>query len=92
MAREHTEASAADRQRSQSPRGNSLCVPGMYRQSGGKKLPASSMGARLDKAQRDATANYGGGSAPRNGVQTTLMGTPRNTEVAAIRKNTLLEV
>ena len=50
------------------------------------------MGARLDKAQRDATANYGGGSAPRNGVQTTLMGTPRNTEVAAIRKNTLLEI
>ena len=50
------------------------------------------MGARLDKAQRDATANYGGGAAPRNGVQTTLMGTPRNTEVAAIRKNTLLEV
>jgi len=78
--------------RSQSPRANSLCVPGMYRQSGGKKLPASSMGARLDKAQRNATANYGGGSAPRNGVQTTLMGTPRNTDVAAIRKNTLLEV
>ena len=79
-------------QKNRSPRGNSLCVPGMYRQSGGKKLPASSMGARLDKAQRNATANYGGGSAPRNGVQTTLMGTPRNTDVAAIRKNTLLEV
>ena len=63
-------------------------VPAIRRQEAARIL----YGARLDKAQRDATANYGGGSAPRNGVQTTLMGTPRNTEVAAIRKNTLLEV
>jgi len=64
----------------------------MQRQSAGKKLPPTSMGARLDTAQRNASAAYGGGSAPRNGVQTTLMGAPRNTDVAAIRKNTLLEV
>ncbi len=50
------------------------------------------MGARLDKAQRDAAANYGGGTAARNGVQSTMLGTPRNTDVAAVRKNTLLEI
>ncbi len=83
---------AVDRQKSRSLKVNRMCVPGMYRQSGGKKLPASSMGARLDKAQRDAAANYGGGSAPRNGMQSTLMGTPRNTDVAAVQKNTLLGV
>jgi len=71
---------------------SNLCVPGMYKQSGGKKLAPTSMGARLDKAQRDASASYGGGTAPRNGMQSTLLGTPRNTDVQAIRKNTLLEI
>ena len=69
-----------------------MCVPTMQRQSAGKKLPPTSMGARLDTAQRNASAAYGGGSAPRNGMQTTLMGTPRNTDVSAIRKNTLMGV
>lgn len=84
--------SVAGHQRSPSPRGNDLCVPGMYKQSGGSKPAATSMGARLDKAQRDAAANYGGGTAARNGVQSTMLGTPRNTDVAAVRKNTLLEI
>ncbi len=69
-----------------------MCVPDMSRQSGGKKLAQTSLGGRLDKAQRNATANYGGGTAARNNMQSTLLGTPRNTDVAAIRKNTLLEI
>ena len=70
-----------------------LCVPPTgKKQSGGAKMPTSSLGSRLDKAQRDASANYGGGSAPRNGMQSTMMGTPRNSDVAGVRKNTLLGV
>tara|TARA_R100001510_G_C7546872_1_gene132175 strand:+ start:185 stop:409 length:225 start_codon:yes stop_codon:yes gene_type:complete len=74
-----------------------MCTPSVYgqmggMQSGGSRMPASSMGARLDKAQRDASANYGGGSAPRNNMNSTLLGTPRNSDQMAIRKNTLLGV
>tara|TARA_R100001198_G_scaffold94208_1_gene76889 strand:- start:222 stop:374 length:153 start_codon:yes stop_codon:yes gene_type:complete len=50
------------------------------------------MGGRLDKAQRDAAANFGGGSAPRNNMGSTLLGTPRNSDQMAVRKNTLLEI
>ena len=55
-------------------------------------MSANSMGGRLAKAQRDASANYGGGSAPRNAMNSTLLGTPRNSDQMAVRKNTLLEV
>ena len=55
-------------------------------------MPKNSMGSRLDKAQRDAAANYGGGSAPRGGMNSTLLGTPRNSDQMAIRKNMLLEI
>ena len=74
-----------------------MCTPSMYgqmgsMQSGGSRMSANSMGGRLDKAQRDASANYGGGSAPRNAMNSTLLGTPRNSDQMAVRKNTLLEV
>ena len=55
-------------------------------------MSQNSMGGRLDKAQRDAAANYGGGSAPRSGMNSTLLGTPRNSDQMAIRKNTFLEI
>jgi|TARA_R110002012_G_scaffold192377_1_gene360019 hypothetical protein len=55
-------------------------------------MSKNSMGGRLDKAQRDAAANYGGGSASRNNINSTLLGTPRNSDQMAIRKNTLLEI
>tara|TARA_R100001082_G_scaffold8635_1_gene5087 strand:- start:28566 stop:28733 length:168 start_codon:yes stop_codon:yes gene_type:complete len=55
-------------------------------------MSQNSMGARLDKAQRNAVANYGGGSASRNNMNSTLLGTPRNSDQMAIRKNTLLEI
>ena len=47
------------------------------------------MGARLDKAQRDAASTSGGGTY---GGGTILSGVPRNTDVDAQRKNTLLGV
>mgnify|MGYP003131260636 CR=1 FL=1 len=69
-----------------------MCTPEIYRQSGGFKLSPNSMGGRLDKAQREATANYGGGSAPRTNMGSTILGTPRNSDQMAIRNNTLLEI
>jgi hypothetical protein len=69
-----------------------MCTPEIYRQSGGARLSPNALGGRLDKAQRDAAANYGGGSAPRNNMGSTLLGTPRNSDQMAIRKNTLLEI
>jgi hypothetical protein len=69
-----------------------MCTPEIYRQSGGPRMSKNSMGGRLDKAQRDAAANYGGGSASRNNINSTLLGTPRNSDQMAIRKNTLLEI
>tara|TARA_R100000808_G_scaffold5863_3_gene17718 strand:- start:1229 stop:1372 length:144 start_codon:yes stop_codon:yes gene_type:complete len=47
------------------------------------------MGARLDKAQRDAASASGGGTY---GGGTILSGVPRNTDVDAQRKITLLGV
>ena len=69
-----------------------MCTPEIYRQSGGPRMSQNSIGARLDKAQRNAVANYGGGSASRNNMNSTLLGTPRNSDQMAIRKNTLLEI
>ena len=66
-----------------------MCAPGVYKQSGGKKLAPTSMGARLDKAQRDAASTSGGGTY---GGGTILSGVPRNSDVDAQRKNTLLGV
>tara|TARA_Y100000310_G_scaffold250498_1_gene256736 strand:- start:9123 stop:9299 length:177 start_codon:yes stop_codon:yes gene_type:complete len=57
-------------------------------QSGGARLAPSSLGARLDKAQRDASSTAGGGTF----VPTVLRGVPRNTDADALRKTTLLSV
>ena len=69
-----------------------MCAPDPKKGGGGPKLSPTSVGGRLDKAQRDASASVGGGSAPRSGVNSILLGTPRNSDQMAIRKNTLLEV
>jgi|TARA_Y100000310_G_scaffold288042_1_gene313353 hypothetical protein len=57
-------------------------------QSGAIKLAQGSLGGRLDQAQRKAAATVSGGT---NG-STILNGTPRNSDVSAIRKNTFLGV
>jgi hypothetical protein len=68
-----------------------MCTPQIYKQmqSGGKRLPAGSAGARLDKAQRDASSTSGGGTFAGG---TILAGTPKNTDIAAIRKTTFMGV
>ena len=67
-----------------------MCVPPTgKKQSGGAKMPTSSLGSRLDKAQRDAASTSGGGTY---GGGTILSGVPRNTDVDAQRKITLLGV
>mgnify|MGYP006889596347 CR=1 FL=1 len=58
-------------------------------QSGGKKLPQGSMGARLDQAQRSAMSTSGGGTYQG---RTIMQGVPRNTDVQAIRRTTMLGV
>jgi hypothetical protein len=58
-------------------------------QSGGMKLPRSSMGARLDQAQRSAMSTSGGGTYQG---RTIMQGVPRNTDVQAIRRTTMLGV
>lgn len=66
-----------------------MCVaPPNQKQSAGAKAKPGSMGYRLDQGQRVASANAGGGT---NG-STILNGTPRNSGVDALRKNTLLGV
>tara|TARA_R110000796_G_scaffold146426_2_gene263137 strand:+ start:585 stop:791 length:207 start_codon:yes stop_codon:yes gene_type:complete len=68
-----------------------MCVPGAYgnqKQSGGTKMASSSPGGRLDQAQRANASTSGGGT---NG-STILSGTPRNSGVDALRKNTYLGV
>lgn len=68
-----------------------MCVPANYQkqnQSSGAKLAPSSLGNRLDQAQRLASSTSGGGT---NG-STILSGTPRNSGVDALRKTTLLGV
>jgi len=58
-------------------------------QSGGSKPAQSSMGARLDQAQRSAMSTTGGGTYQGRTIMT---GVPRNTDVAAIQKTTMLGV
>tara|TARA_R110000787_G_scaffold23803_4_gene67899 strand:- start:394 stop:600 length:207 start_codon:yes stop_codon:yes gene_type:complete len=68
-----------------------MCVPGAYgnqKQSSGSKAAPGSLGYRLDQGQRVAASNAGGGT---NG-STILNGTPRNSGVDALQKNTLLGV
>ena len=60
--------------------------------NGAPTISPMATGGRLDKAIRDASAANGGGSAPRAGVGSILLGTPRNSDQMAVRKNTLLEV
>jgi len=57
-------------------------------QSGGPRISSTALGSRLDKAQRDANASSGGGTAGK----TILSGFPRNSGVDAQRKNTFLGV
>jgi len=71
-----------------------MCTPQIYKQmggmqSGGKKLPQGSMGARLDQAQRSAMSTSGGGTYQG---RTVMQGVPRNTDVQAIRRTTMLGV
>jgi len=47
------------------------------------------MGARLDKAQRSAMSTTGGGTYQG---RTIMQGVPRNTDVGAIQKTTMLGV
>lgn len=53
------------------------------------KLPRNSMGARLDQAQRSAMSTSGGGTYQG---RTIMQGVPRNTDVQAIRRTTMLGV
>jgi len=71
-----------------------MCSPDAYRQmgsmqSGGMKLPRGSLGARLDQAQRSAMSTSGGGTYQG---RTIMQGVPRNTDVQAIRRTTMLGV
>ena len=59
------------------------------KQSGGAKLGPSSLGNRLDQAQRNASSTAGGGTFQG---KTVLAGVPRNSGVDAQRKTTMLGV
>lgn len=69
---------------------HNMCVPGAYgqKQSSGPKTSMSSLGSRLDQAQRETSATAGGGTYQG----TILQGTPRNSGVDALRKITMLGV
>ena len=73
-----------------------MCTPEAYQhisggsiQSSGKKTPKTSLGARLDKAQRSAMSTSGGGTYQG---RTVMQGVPRNTDVGALRRTTMLGV
>jgi len=59
---------------------------------GGTKVATNSLGQRLDHAARLAQSTIAGGTAQNKGPQTILNGTPRGTDIEAIRKTTLLGV
>ena len=74
-----------------------MCIPGkngatVSPQSGGFAIPASSPGAQLDQAQRNAAAAAGGGTRKNEFAATILSGMPRNTDIDAIRKNVFQSV
>lgn len=58
-------------------------------QSGGAKAGQGSLGERLDQAQRMAMSTSGGGTFQGRSI---LQGVPRNTDVDAQRKTTILGV
>jgi hypothetical protein len=68
-----------------------MCIPGAYaaKQSSGSKAAPSSLGHRLDLAQRQAASSAGGGTFDG---KTILTGVPRNSGVDALRKTMLLGV
>ena len=66
-----------------------MCANPQKQQSGGAKFPQGSAGSRLDQAQRMAMSTKGGGTFQGRSI---LQGVPRNTDVDAQRKNTLLGV
>ena len=68
-----------------------MCVPNVtgQKQSSGAKSAPSSLGNRLDQAQRLASSSAGGGTFQG---RTILQGVPRNSGVDAIRKTTILGV
>lgn len=53
------------------------------------KALSGSAGARLDQAQRSAMSTSGGGTYQG---RTIMQGVPRNTDVQAIRRTTMLRV
>ena len=57
--------------------------------SGGKKQASGGAGARLDQAQRLSKSTSGGGT---QFASTILQGVPKNTDVDALRKTTLMGV
>jgi hypothetical protein len=74
-----------------------MCTPDFYKQvsgiGGGKKIASAGMGGRLDQASRSAAATAGGGTYDSNAPNRTILsGMPRNTDVAAIRKTSMLGV
>jgi hypothetical protein len=69
-----------------------MCIPGAYgnnTQGSGVKSAPSSLGNRLDQAQRLAASTIGGGTFQG---KTVLQGVPRNSGVDAIRKTTFTGV
>jgi len=77
-----------------------MCTPDLYKQMGsmqngnniqssGAKSAPSSLGNRLDQAQRLAASTTGGGTFQG---KTILQGVPRNSDVDALRKTTLMGV
>ena len=68
-----------------------MCSPQIYdqMQRSGIKTPTGSAGARLDQAQRSAMSTQGGGTYQG---RTVMQGVPRNTDVAAIRRTTMMRV
>ncbi len=68
-----------------------MCAPQIYSQmqQSGMKALSGSAGARLDQAQRSAMSTSGGGTYQG---RTIMQGVPRNTDVQAIRRTTMLRV
>ena len=71
-----------------------MCLaPKNPKQSGGPKLGPSSLGNRLDQAQRLAASTTAGGTTAGGGQNPTILaGVPRGTDVDALRKTSLLGV
>jgi len=66
-----------------------VCNPEMYSGLAQARVPNTSVGSRLDKARREAQSTMGGGTYQG---RTVMQGVPRNTDVQALRRNTMLGV